>query len=178
MNTNIAPYQQSRGFTLIELLMYVTIVGGLLISTSVFFALTAEARVKNQTISEVNQQGTAVIEHITRIIRNANGITSPAAGATATSLTVTVPTAGLSPTIFNASGGATGTLQIKEGAGATTALTNSKVQVSALAFKNVSRPGTPGTIQVSFSLSRVNPSNRNEFEYEKTFTSSATLREP
>lgn len=167
---------RQHGFTLIELLLYVSIVGALLTSTSLFFALVFDARVKNQSISEVNQQGIAMMEHITQTIRNADAVTVPAVGATGASLTLTVPTGSLSPTIFNLSGGSPNTLQIKEGTGATVPLANSKVQVTSLTFKNLSRPSTPGVVQVSFIVSRVNSSGKNEYDYQKTFIGTAALR--
>lgn len=165
----------NQGFTLIELLLYVSIVGVLLTSISMFFATTADARIKNQSISEVNQQGTAIMELITQTIRNADAVTVPAVGATGASLTLTVPTASLSPTIFNLSGASPNAVQIKEGTGATVPLSNSKVTVSALSFKNLSRASTPGVVQVSFTISRVNLSGKNEYDYQKTFTGTATV---
>ncbi|HKX73531.1 MAG TPA: type II secretion system protein [Candidatus Saccharimonadales bacterium] len=166
---------RTDGFTLIELLLYVTIVGTLLTAVTIFFATTTEARVKNQSIVEVDQQGTLVMNHMLQTIRNADSITAPAAGATAASLTLAVPTAGLSPTIFDLNGT---TLQVKEGVAAAVALTNNKVQVSGLTFKNLTRASTPGIIQVSFTMSRINAGGRNEYDYQKTFVSSAALRQP
>ncbi len=323
-----------HGFTLIELLMYVSIVGTLLVAVSLFFATTSDARIKNQSISEVNQQGTAAMELITQTIRNADSIAAPAVGGTGTTLSLNVPIAGLSPTIFDLSGtstvmgynsdggstdgtdsnfinttrftaGATGTistlyaligatlgtspnnkaqmaiyagtasapttllasssditltanawnafpissvsvtsgqvywlgyntngtasthnnmryhntasnqsayisrtygtwpstwpggtnstfefsiyapiitggsgpasLQIKEGTGGVMPLTNDKVALTGLNFKNLSRSGTPGAVQVSFTISRVNTSGKNEYDYQKTFTGTAAL---
>lgn len=164
-----------KGFTLIELLLYVSIVGTLLLAVSMFFVMTVESRVKTQSIMEVDQQGALLMDHITQTIRNADTITSPTAGTTSASLTLTVPTGSLSPTIFNTSGNIA---QIKEGTGATVSLTNSKVDVTGLIFRNLTRSGTPGIIQVSFTISRVNPSGRSEYTYQKTFTSSAALRQP
>lgn len=324
----------SEGFTLIELLLYVSIVGVLLMSISMFFAMMSDARIKNQSISEVNQQGNAALELITQTIRNADSITTPAVGATGTALNINVPTANRSPTIFDLSGtstimgyntdggstdtsnsnfinatkftaSATGTvstlyamigvtigaspnnkaqmaiyagtstapttllasssevtltanawnafpissvnitngqvywigyntngttaaqngmryhtggtnqsvyasrtygtwpstwtggtnsnfefsiyapivaagsgttaLQIKEGSGIVVPLTNNKVMLSDLTFKNLSRSGTPGVVQVSFTVSRVNNSGKNEYDYQKTFTGTAAL---
>lgn len=174
MNRHGRPFQaRQRGFTLIELLLYTAIVGSLLVAISLFFATVLEARVKGQSIAEVEQQGTAAMEYITQTIRNADGVTAPATGATASSLTLAVPTGSLSPTIFNSAGGS---LQVKEGAAPSIPLTNSKVQISSLGFKNLSRAGTPGIIQVSFTLSRINPGGRNEQDYQKTFTGTAALR--
>ena len=163
------------GYTLIELLLYVSMVGALLIAVTGFFAVSMEARIKSQSISEVDQQGRAAMELITQTVRNASGITAPVAAATAAQLTVTVPTASLSPTIFNLSGT---TLQIKEGAATAVPITSSDVEVSALSFKNLTRTSTTGILQVSFVVSRTNPSGRNEYSYQKTFTSSVARRYP
>lgn len=169
----MAATNQQSGFTLIELLLYVVIVGTLLGGVVSFFGTVTEARVKSQTVSEVDQQGTAAIDYISQTIRNASSISAPATGGVAAaSLTLVVPTAALSPTIFSLSGT---TLQVKEGAAAAIALTNSRVQVSNLSFKNLTRSGTSGIIQVSFTLSHVNPNNQNTFDYQKTFTTSAEL---
>ncbi len=168
-------YTYQRGYTLIDLLMYIAIVGSLLIAVTMFAALSTESRVKNQSVSEVNSQGSAAMDYMTQAVRNADTISAPVAGATASSLTVTVPTSSLSPTIFDLSGGA---LRVKEGTAAAIALTNSKVQISALNFKNLTRPSTPGIVQISFVVSRTNPNGKNEYDYQKTFTSSIALRWP
>lgn len=170
---SITRRRSQAGYTLIELLLYVAIIGVLLGAVVGFLGTVTEARVKNQTISEVDEQGAAAMNYITQTIRNASSISAPAAGGVAsTSLTLVVPTASLSPTIISLSGA---TLQVKEGAAAAIPLTNSKVQISNIAFKNLSRSGTSGIVQASFTISRINPTNRNTFDYEKTFTSSAEV---
>ncbi|HEX6462008.1 MAG TPA: prepilin-type N-terminal cleavage/methylation domain-containing protein [Candidatus Saccharimonadales bacterium] len=163
---------QQRGYTLIELLLYVVVISSLLTSITYFFGVIVEARVKNQTIAEVNDQGSATIDGITQTIRNATSISTPAAGASAASLTLVVPTGSLSPTIYSLNGTV---LQIKEGTAANVALTSGDVQVSNLLFKNLTRAGTPGIVQVSFTLSRINPVGRNEYDYQKTFTTSVEV---
>ena len=163
---------EHAGYTLIELLLYVVIISTLLTTVTFFFGMTIEARVKNQTIAEVNDQGVATMDYITQTIRNASSITTPATGGSGNSLTLVVPTGSLSPTIFNLNGT---TLQVKEGTAAAIPLTNNDVQVTGLTFKNLTRSGTPGNVQVSFTLSHVNPSGRNEYDYQKTFTSSAEV---
>ncbi len=162
----------SNGYTLIELLLYVAIVGSLLTAISFYFSLALEARVKNQTISEVDQQGTFLMDTITQTIRNATSITTPAAAGSGTTLTLVVPTGGLSPTTFNLSGD---TLQITESGGAAVALSNGNIQISSLTFKNLTRASTPGVVQISFIVSRTNPLSRNMYDYQKTFTSSAEV---
>lgn len=164
------------GFTLIELLLYIAIIATLLGAVSSFLSLSLSARVKNQSISEVNQQGTAILEQIVQAVRSADSITTPTTGTSGNTLTLAMPTAAINPTIFNISGGSPVAFQIKEGTGATIALTNNKVTVSDLTFKNLSRASTPGVVQISFTLSRVNTSNRNEYTYQQTFTTTVALR--
>lgn len=332
MKFQLPPYlsrQAQQGYTLLELLLYVTLIGSLLTTVTFFFATVTEARIKNQSIQEVNDQGTALMDTLTQTIRNATSISSPTIGTSASSLTLVVPTGALSPTVFNLNNailgyptagistdtgdsntmdatkfvastsgnistlyamvgatiaaspnnkaqmaiysgattptallassasttitpsswtaftiptvavtsgqtywlaynsnglstsdnnlvyhpGTTGqstwlaqtfgtwpaswtgptqafefsmyapivtsaaptTVQIKEGTGALVALTNDDVQVSGLTFKNLSLASTPGTIQISFTLSRVNPNNLNVFDYQRTFVGSAEV---
>lgn len=164
---------QQSGYTLIELLLYVAILGMLLTAVVGFLGTATDARVKNQTISEVNDQGAAVMGYIAQTVRNASSISAPTTGGVAAaSLTLVVPTASLSPTIFSLSGT---TLQVKEGVAAAVPLTNSEIQISNLSFKNLTRSGTSGIVQISFTVSRVNPNNLNVFDYQKTFTSSAEV---
>lgn len=164
-----------RGFTLIELLLYVAVASVMLLVISVFLSSLLQSRIKNQTIAEVEQQGLAAMQLITQAARNAEAITSPAQGASASSLTLDVITAANDPTILDLDNGV---IRIKEGAGSTVALTNSRVTASALTFQNLSRTGTPGTIRIQFTLTHTNPAGRNEYSFTKTFIGSATLRQP
>ena len=164
---------RQRGYTLIELLLYVVILGLILTPLTYFFGMTSEARVKAQSISEVEDQGTAAMDYITQTIRNAYSASAPVAAASGSSLTLTVPTTALSPTVFSLNGSV---LQVKEGTGVNIPLTSSDVQISNLTFKNLTRSGTSGVIQVSFTVTRTNNSGgRNEFDYQQTFTSSAEI---
>lgn len=172
MSNVITTHSRQTGYTLIELLLYVAMVGTLLTSVTYFFGLSVDARVKNQSIAEVNDQGVATMSYITQTIRNATSVTSPAAAGSGASLTLVVPTGSLSPTVFNLNGT---TLQVTEGVGSPVALTSDDVQVTNLTFKNLTRSGTNGNVQVSFTLSRTNPSGRNTYEYQKTFISSAEI---
>jgi hypothetical protein len=80
----------------------------------------------------------------------------------------------LSPTVFNASGSPVA-VQVKEGAGSVVPLTSDDVQVSGLTFKNLSRASTPGIVQVSFTITRVNNSGRSETTFQKLFTGTAEV---
>lgn len=140
--------KNQKGFTLIELLLYVSIVGAIIFSIAGFLSLSMQSRVKNQAIAEVEQQGVQVMQIITQAGRNAADVSFTS--------------------VFDLSGGV-----IRQN---TIALTNSRVVASALTFQNLSRAGTPGTIRIQFTLTRINPSGRNEYDYSKTFYSSVSLR--
>ncbi len=164
-----------QGFTLIELLLYVSVASIILLVTSLFLSTLLQSRIKNQTIAEVEQQGLQAIQIMTQTIRNAATINSPGQGATAATLSIDTYTSGNNPTIFDLSSGA---LRMKEGAGSAIALTNSRVSVSSLTFQNLSRSSTPGIIRIQFTITHVNPSGRNEYNFSKTFTASASLHQP
>jgi prepilin-type N-terminal cleavage/methylation domain-containing protein len=161
------------GYTLIELLLYVAMIGILLSAVAYFFGSAADARIKNQTVGEVDTQGTYAMDYITQTVRNATSISTPAIATSGTSLTLVVPTASLSPTVFSLSGN---TLQVKEGTATAVPLTSSAVQVTAFSVKNLSRSGTSGIVQVSLTINRVNPGGRAEYDYSRTFTTSAGVR--
>lgn len=167
------PINRHAGYTLIELLLYLSLLSVLLGAIASFTGMVLEARAKNQVMTEVNQQGTAALELISYTLRNASSITAPATGSNASSLTLSVPTASASPTIFTLNDS---TLTIKEGSATAVPLTNSRVQVTGLVFTNVSRSGTKGVIQASLTLSYDNNSGRNEYNYQKTFITTVALR--
>lgn len=162
-----------KGFTILELLLYVGILSAVMFSIAFFIQMMMSARLKSQTIAEVEQQGQQVMQQITQVIRNANSITAPAAGTNGASLTVDVYDAGKDPTIIDV---ASNVLRIKEGAGSAVPLTSSRVNVSGSSFQNLSRASTPGTVRIQFTITHVNTSQKNEFEYSKTFYGSANIR--
>lgn len=167
-------YQQ-KGFTLIELMLYVAMTALMMLFLFSFLQFLIESRVKNQAIAEVEQQALQVSQMINQTIRNASSISSPIQGTSATFLDLVVSAPATSPTIFDLSAGV---IRVKEGASANINLTNSQVQASGLVFYNLSRPSTPGNIRWHFTLSYVNPTGRQEYNFSKTFFGSASLSRP
>jgi hypothetical protein len=110
---------------------------------------------------------------VTQTLRNATAINSPSAGASVAMLSVNTPVGASNPTVFDLS---SGVIRITEGAEAAVGLNNSLVTASGLTFQNLTTSGTPGTIRITFTLTRVNPSGRNEYDYAQTFYGSASLR--
>jgi prepilin-type N-terminal cleavage/methylation domain-containing protein len=168
-------FPNQNGFTLIEMLFYISISSVVLLFASMFLGTILESRIKNQMIAEVEQQGMQAVQQITQIVRNGATITTPAVGATASSLVLTQYDSAKNPTTIDISGGV---LRITEGVSGAIPLTNSKVVVSALSVSNLSRASTPDTIRIIFTVTATNVGNRNEYSVSKTFEATANLRQP
>ncbi len=162
------------GYTLIELMLYIAILGSLLAAVSGFYAMTQATQKKAQVIAEVDQQGNMVIETITSTLRNASNINSPVAGANSTSASIAMASSSINPTIYDLNGSA---LRRQEGVAAAELLTSTRIQVSNLTFRNLTRSGTDGALQVSFTLSSTNTSGRAEYAYQKNFITTVALRQ-
>jgi len=165
--------QKRKGFTLLEILLYAGIAAVILSTASFFFILMLKSRVENQTAAEVEQQGIQMMQIITQTARNAQGINSPAAGASAGSLSLALADSAKNPTVFDISASI---LRIKEGSDPVVVLNSPNVTVTNLTFTNLSRTGTKGTVRIQFTLAHINPGAREEYEYAKTFYGSASLR--
>jgi type II secretory pathway pseudopilin PulG len=164
-----------RGFTLVEILLYISIASVMLLVTTLFLQTLLESRIKNQTIAEVEQQGLQVMQMITQKVRNAENITIPTQGANDSSLTLDVLDLASDPTIFDLS---SGVIRTTEGTSSAVSLTNSRVVASSLVFENLSGTDTPGIVRIEFIITHINPSGRNEYDFSKTFQTSASLRYP
>lgn len=163
-----------KGFTLVEFLLYFTISTMTILLISFFLFEVLRFRLKSQTIAEVEQEGVQVMQIITQTARNSEAITSPTLGDSTPTLTLDVVDILEDPTLFDIS---SGVIQIKEGAGLAIPLTSSnRVTASNLSFYNLSRASTDGTIRIQFTLAHLNPENKFEYDYTKTFFGSATLR--
>lgn len=164
---------KQSGFTLIELLLYVVVAAVILSAISLFIALVLEARVHNQVITEVEEQGRQAVQVVAQTLRNAESISDPPVGSVGISLAARLSDGANSPTVFTVNNGV---LFVKEGARATIPLTNSRVIVTNLTFRNLSLPNTPGTVRFQFTLTHVNPDGRMEYNYAQIFRGSATIR--
>lgn len=165
--------QKNKGFTLIELIVYISLVSVMLLGIASFTKIILQTRIRNQVITETEQQGIQIAQILTRVIRNAENITTPTAGNNAGSLTLDVSDISQDPTVFSLNGGI---INIKEGTGNQINLNNSRVEAHDLAFQNLSRPDTPGIIKFGFSLDYNNQSGRPEYNYSRTFYGSISLR--
>lgn len=165
--------RKQHGFTLIELLLYVGIASLVMLTITSFLMLIVNARIKNQTLTEVELQGAQTIEAITQLIRNSEDVSTPAVGTSGNTLTLTMADAAVDPTTIALS---SGTIEITEGASPTAQLTNSRVTISNLTFTNLSRDDALDSIQVEFTLTHTNSSGQNPYDYEETFQTTISNR--
>ncbi len=173
MSQTIKISKSFKGFTLVELVLYVSISSILLLTISVFLGTLIESRIKNNTLAEVDQQGVQAMQILTRTLRNAEGIITPTVGNTSSSLTLDVFTSVDDSTVFDLLGGQ---LRITEGSGDAVPLTNTSVVVSDLIFENLSKDNTSGVVRVEFTLTYDNSLGRSEYNFSKSFFTSASLR--
>lgn len=166
--------RNEKGFTLIELLLYVGICALALSALFGLLSFVIGARVRMESMAEVDEQGVQIMQSVLQEMRNAEAVTSPTLGNSASSVTLDVVDASRDPVTFSLSGDA---LVATEN-GVSTTLTNSLVTISGFTVQNLGQTGTAGVLQVTFTVTRVNNSGRREYDYERTFTGSAALRMP
>ncbi len=157
------------------MILYVAICSVLLLSLSSMFSYLLASRVKSQAITEVNQQGFFTMHLITSTIRNAKSVDIPTMGNSSSSLSITVQSPLVSPTVFDVS---SSTLFIREAGGVSVPLTSSRISVSSVLFENVSSASsTDRIVRIRYTLSYRSGSPKQEYTYTKTFSGSATLRQ-
>jgi Tfp pilus assembly protein PilW len=143
---------QQKGFTLIELLLYMSLSVIVIFTTSMFLITLLESRVKNQTIATVDLEGNQAMTIITQTLRNAVSINSPVTGTDSAVLSLETENALNNPTVFSLSGGV---ITMQEVGNLPVALTSNLVIISNLNFRNLSRPGTPGNVDVNFTVDHI-----------------------
>jgi len=163
---------KKEAFTLIELLLYIAILSTLAMVLASFLPLVMEARVKRKTIDEVESQGAQAMTIMLQTIRNASGINSPATSTSAGTISLSMASTTLNPTVFDVSAGA---IRIKEGTAPAVSLTNHYVSTTALTFWNYSST-TQGMVTIRLDLAYATSSNLQRYQYQKMFYGSAAIR--
>lgn len=168
-------HPNTAGFTLIELILYVSIASSVLLLATMAAISLLDVKMKNRAIAEVEQQGTHAMFTVLSAIRNSESITFPTTGISSTTITLNVYPAPDDPTRFDL---LNQQLRMFRGVGAAVPLTSTAVQVTSFRVSNISRPTTPGVARVHLTLQFANPSGKLLYNYSRTFTGSATLRQP
>ena len=180
---------KQNGFSLIETIIYVLIFSIFSIGLFSFSKTLTSARLYNQAVLEVNDQGSSAMRIFTHAIRSTKRILYPAQGAADSALIYTDDinlifvdgTSCSSPHMcgylvaldsteqYNSSG----SLVIWPQDIDRKYLTNNKVLVSGLSFSNLSQNGAPSIVKISFTLTSTfgNPT------YSANFSGTAALRQ-
>jgi Tfp pilus assembly protein PilW len=161
-----------NGFTLVELILYIALAAVILLATTELLGLVLTSRIKNQTIAEIEQEGSRVLNIISFEIRNSDAVTGPPPAGSNSTLTL-IKQNNPTPVIFSLSGN---TLEMEETPGVTVPLTSKNVEVESVVFRNLSSPNTKGTIRIELRLKHKNSSGRNEYDFKQEFYGSASLR--
>lgn len=164
----------SKGISLVETLVSIAIMALLVLCATALLTTTSGTEKRNRAVTEVEWQASALMAAITQSVRNASAITSPATGATSTSLTLTlsgVPAE--SPTVYSTT---SQILFVSKAGGAATRMSSSAVNVTSLSFQNITPSGTKGAVRITMTISSNNPNNKTGLTYSTTRTTTVTLR--
>lgn len=164
--------KNNRGFTLIELLLYTVIAACLLLAITAMISLLTQSRVKNRTISSVEQQGTQILQILNQEIRNSIVVISPTNGNSGNTLQLQ-DFSGKNTTFDVVSGTLRETILNQ-----TVSLSSNLLIVSDLQLTNLTPNNLQNSIKIKFTLNYNNVANRTEYNYSQTFYGTATLRQP
>jgi len=160
-----------QGLTMIEMLLYVGILAILGTLLSSFLLTSLQVRVKAESIAEVEDQGFASMQVISRIVREATAVDAPVSGQSGSELQLTTADPPTTPTTITA---VDGQLILSQGS-TSGALTSGVVVVDDLTITALGSEANP-SYRIDLTLSRQNVSGRQEYTYVKTFTTIVALR--
>jgi len=166
-----------KGATLIELIIYISIVGMILTTISVFLLDVLSYRIKTVAISEIAINGRLIQDRLHDAIRHAQAVNTSGStfGSDPGVLSLDMVDSADDPTVFSLTGN-DGQFQMSQGVSANMLLTSDSVEVTNLVFTNLTSADDVGIIQVQYTLKTTNPSSSKEYDYEESFQT--TLRIP
>lgn len=162
-----------KGFTLVETLLYLSLTSIIVLMITTIWITVADTRERSEGMSITESEATYLMSTMTQIIRNSSSITTPTATNSGTSLTLVMTTPAVNPTVLTLSGG---NITITEGVGSPVTLNSSRVTVTSLTFRNLSRASTSGIVRIEMTLSYVNTTGKTSLNYSQTYYASASLR--
>jgi type II secretory pathway pseudopilin PulG len=155
------------GFSLLELMMFLGILAIISGTLTAVFINTQEARVRQQSVSEVEQRGTQLLETFTKTIRHAEAILAPASGQTGSILALQMALNVEFPTILSKT--ASGVIILVQKT-STAALLNTNVIAKNLTFKNYNGTNIVFSFDLQATIPLVHPTI-----YSRHFESTTTL---
>lgn len=166
-------HNQVKAFTLIEVLFYVAMVSVFTLVVASFWGSVNEIDGRNKAMSVVNTEAAFILNKISREIRTATTINTPAIGNALSSLSIAKSTSGVDPTIFTA---IDGVLSIQQGSAAAVQLSSNQIYVNNIVFTNISNVGTAGAVRIELELAYVNTSGKPVLDYSQTYYDTISIR--
>ncbi|MDP2685392.1 MAG: type II secretion system protein [bacterium] len=164
-----------KGFTLIEALVYIALVSGILIAATSFAWNIVNSRTSAFTAQEVEQNGRFVMQKIGKIFKEANQINIPAIGLSGNIVEVELDDGGTEIVTISQNGT---NIEYQYNSDPVVELNSNLVEISDLQFSNLSTvSGSTRNIGVSFTLSHINPANRQEWSYSENYSTTIELRD-
>ncbi len=165
--------KSGAGFTLIESILYLAITSSMVFVISIFLGLVLGARVKNKIVLEVEQQGTFILQQLTRSLQESQAINSPLPGESSNELSLSSSVFPENPLVFNAGSGA---MLETIGSQDPVPLNSPAIIIKNISFTNISASGTPGLIRIQLTLGSQGFVGLRELDYQADFNSSVSLR--
>lgn len=164
-----------NGFTLIEALVYIALVSGILLAATSFAWNIVNTRTSAFSAQEVEQNGRFIMQKISQVMREANQINSPAIGLSSNSVEVEMNDAGTETIILSQNDK---NIEYQYNSDPAVELNSDLVEISNLEFTNLSSTsGSTRNIGISFTLSHINPANRQEWSYIQDYSTTIELRD-
>ncbi|XOU94295.1 MAG: PilW family protein [Candidatus Kerfeldbacteria bacterium] len=167
--------KQQQGITMIETLVYLALVSGILLAATSFAWNIINNRTKAFSIQEVEQNGRFITQKIAGVIKEANAITFPLVGNTASNLDLEMNDGGTQTISINLNGD---DLEWQEDAGPTVLLNSNQVRITSMDFVNMSSTNNrTQNIKLVMIIEHVNPAGRTEYEFTEDFETTIELRD-
>lgn len=171
LSSNMKQYfLYKNGFSLLEMMLYVAMVGIIGMSLFSLLGVVVDTRTKQLAVQEVEGQGTVLLRMISQQLRNSTTISVPAANTSGNILTWSTIGSALSPASYSLLDGA---VMLQESTNAPIKVTSNRVRCTNFVVRHVG--SDPSLVQLSITL-RSESLGQSRYTYEKTFTTSITLR--
>ena len=158
-----------RGFSLIEITLYVALVGIILLIVSQLITVFIQNSIKQESIFAVESQSQFAMAHVLQVIRDSDQVIVQQSGSRLQYRRQDVIG---SPSFIEIDNGSIAITH----QGQFTPLTSDTITVSNLLFEHIVIGSEPGSVRVTFEAERNSSSQRSEFDYDRTFIGTATLR--
>ncbi len=160
-------FRRQSGFTLVEMILFIGIVGMMSGTLTSVYIATQDTRIQQQYMSEVDQRGALLLGTMTKYVRRAEKVLTPAAGASGSSIALQMAQNAEFPTIVLWT--STGRILLAQ---KTSVFELLNTRATATGFVVTNYGG--GTVKISFDLQTTIPTMKKKI-YAKHFETTITL---